>query len=55
MDEQNWWLWVIVATEFVLYLPSETRSSNAMKDISHECKDILLSDFWSAYNRLNVE
>ncbi|RLB86921.1 MAG: IS66 family transposase [Deltaproteobacteria bacterium] len=55
MDGQNWWLWVIVATEVVLYLPSETRGSDAMKDIFHEYKGILLSDFWSAYNKLNVE
>jgi hypothetical protein len=55
MDGQNWWLWVIVATEVVLYLPSETRGSVAIKDIFHEYKGILLSDFWSAYNKLNVE
>jgi hypothetical protein len=55
MDGQNWWLWVIVATEVVLYLPSETRGSDAIKDIFHEYKGILLSDFWSAYNKLNVE
>jgi hypothetical protein len=55
MDGQNWWLWVIVAAEVVLYLPSETRGSDAVKDIFHEYKGILLSDFWSAYNKLNVE
>ena len=55
MDGKNWWLWVIVATEVVLYLPSETRGSDAVKDIFHEYKGILLSDFWSAYNKLNVE
>ncbi|TXT65661.1 MAG: hypothetical protein BAJALOKI1v1_400010 [Promethearchaeota archaeon] len=55
MDGQNWWLRVIVATEVVLYLPSETRGSDAVKDIFHEYKGILLSDFWSAYKKLNVE
>ncbi len=55
MDGQNWWLWVIVATEVVLYLPSESRGSDTIKDIFHEYKGILVSDFWSAYNKLNVE
>jgi len=55
MDGKNWWLWVIVATEVVLYLPSESRGSDTIKDIFHEYKGILLSDFWSAYNKLNVE
>jgi len=55
MDGQNWWLWVIVATEVVLYLPSKSRCSDTIKDIFHEYKGILLSDFWSAYNKLNVE
>jgi len=55
MDGENWWLWVIVATEVVLYLPSESRGSDTIKDIFHEYKGILLSDFWSAYNKLNVE
>ena len=55
MDGENWWLWVIVATEVVLYLPSKSRGSDTVKDIFHEYKGILLSDFWSAYNKLNVE
>ena len=55
MDGKNWWLWVIVATEVVLYLPSESRGSETVKDIFHEYKGILLSDFWSAYNKLDVE
>ena len=55
MDGKNWWLWVIVATEVVLYLPSKSRGSDTIKDIFHEYKGILLSDFWSAYNKLNVE
>lgn len=55
MDGENWWLWVIVATEVVLYLPSESRGSDTVKDIFHEYKGILVSDFWSAYNKLNVE
>jgi len=55
LDSTNWWLWVIVATEVVLYLPSESRGSETIKDIFHEYKGILISDFWSAYNKLNVE
>jgi len=55
MDGENWWLWVIVAAEVVLYLPSKSRGSDTVKDIFSEYKGILLSDFWGAYNKLNVE
>jgi len=55
LDGKNWWLWCIVATEVVLYLPSESRGSEAIKDIFHEYKGILLSDFWTAYNKLDAE
>ncbi|KKM19730.1 hypothetical protein LCGC14_1652640 [marine sediment metagenome] len=55
MDGENWWLWVIVATEVVLYLPSKSRGSETVSDIFHEYKGILLSDFWSAYIKLDVE
>ncbi|MHA1325567.1 MAG: IS66 family transposase [Candidatus Helarchaeota archaeon] len=55
LDGKNWWLWCIVATEVALYLPSDTRGSNAIKDIFHEYKGILLSDFWTAYNKLDAE
>ena len=44
-----------MATEVVLYLPSERRDSDTVKDIFYEYKGILLSDFWSAYNKLDVE
>lgn len=55
MDGENWWLWVIVAAEVVLYISSKSRGSDTVKDIFHEYKGILLSDFWSAYNKLDVE
>lgn len=31
MDGEDWWLWVIVATEVVLYLPSKSRGSETVK------------------------
>lgn len=55
LDGKNWWLWCIVATQVVLYLPSDTRGSDAIKDVFHEYKGILLSDFWTAYNKLDAE
>jgi hypothetical protein len=55
MDGENWWLWVIVAAEVVLYISSKSRGSDTIKDIFQEYKGIMLSDFWSAYNKLNVE
>lgn len=55
MDGENWWLWVIVAAEVVLFISSKSRGSDTIKDIFDEYEGILLSDFWSAYNKLDVE
>jgi len=55
MDGKNFWLWVIVAAEVVLYISSPNRGSDTIKDIFDEYEGILLSDFWSAYNKLDVE
>jgi len=55
MDGENWWLWCIVAVEVVLYLPSKSRGSDTITHIFADYKGILLSDFWSAYNKLTVE
>jgi len=55
MDGENWWLWCIVAVEVVLYLPSKSRGSDTINHIFADYKGILLSDFWSAYNKLTVE
>jgi len=55
MDGENWWLWVIVAAEVVLYISSKSRGSDTIKDIFREYEGIMVSDFWSAYNKLSVE
>lgn len=55
MSGRNWWLWVLVAAEVVLYLPSKSRGSDTVKDIFCDYKGVLLSDFWSAYNKFDVE
>lgn len=55
MDGENWWLWVCVAREVVLYISSETRGSDAIKDVFYDFKGVLVSDFWTAYNKLSVE
>lgn len=55
MDGENWWLWCIVAAQVVLYLPSKSRGSNTIAHIFDDYKGILLSDFWTAYNKLTVE
>ncbi|MHA1253041.1 MAG: hypothetical protein ACTSRP_23845 [Candidatus Helarchaeota archaeon] len=44
----------MITTEVILFLPSETLGSDSMKNIFHGYKCILLSDFWSAYNKLNI-
>ena len=54
-DGDNWWLWVIATAHVVLYINSPTRGHVAVKDIFAEFDGILISDFYSAYNKLTVE
>jgi hypothetical protein len=54
-DGDNWWLWVIASAHVVLYINSPTRGHVAVKDIFEEFNGVLISDFWSAYNKLTVE
>ena len=55
MDGKNHWLWVIVTGHVILYLASESRGHETVEDIFDGYKGILISDFWSAYNRLDTE
>lgn len=54
-DGDNWWLWVVATAHVVLYINSPTRGHVAIKDLFDEFDGILISDFWSAYNKLTVE
>jgi len=55
LDGRNWWLWVVVTANVVLFKASESRGSGTIKDMFDGYKGILISDFWSAYNKLSVE
>nr|MDO8086274.1 transposase [Candidatus Sigynarchaeum springense] len=55
MDGKNHWLWVIVTGLVILYLASESRGHETVEEIFDGYEGILISDFWSAYNRLDAE
>lgn len=54
-DGKNWWMWVVVTGHVVLFLQDASRGHQVIKDIFDDYKGILLSDFWTAYNCLDVE
>lgn len=54
MDGKNHWLWVIVTGHVILYLASESRGHETIEALFDGYKGILISDFWTAYNRLDV-
>jgi hypothetical protein len=55
LDGRNWWLWVVVTANVVLFKASDSRGHTTIKDMFDGYKGILISDFWSAYNKLSVE
>ena len=55
MDGSNWWLWVVVTANVVLFKVSESRGHDTIKEMFEGYKGILISDFWSAYNKLSAE
>jgi rubrerythrin len=55
LDGRNWWLWVVVTANVVLFKASDNRGHTTIKDMFEGYKGILISDFWSAYNKLSVE
>ena len=55
LDGKNWWLWVVVTANVVLFKASDSRGHATIKDMFEGYKGILISDFWSAYNKLSVE
>jgi hypothetical protein len=55
MDGKNHWLWVVVTGHVILYLASESRGHETIEDLFDGYKGVLISDFWTAYNRLDVE
>jgi hypothetical protein len=55
MDGNNWWLWILVTAHVVLFLPSKSRGHETVQDIFEGYKGVLVSDFFTAYNCLDVE
>ncbi|HME56498.1 MAG TPA: transposase, partial [Candidatus Lokiarchaeia archaeon] len=55
MDGSNWWLWTVVTANVVLFKVSESRGHDTIKEMFEGYKGILISDFWSAYNKLSAE
>jgi len=55
LDGRNWWLWVVVTANVILFKASDSRGHATIKDMFEGYKGIMISDFWSAYNKLSVE
>jgi len=55
LDGKNHWLWVVVTGHVILYLASQSRGHDTVEDIFDGYKGVLISDFWTAYNRLDAE
>lgn len=55
MDGKNWWMWVLVTTHVVLYMPNASRGHEVIAPIFEGYKGVVVSDFFSAYNMLDVE
>jgi len=54
-DTTNRWLWILATAHVILFLPSDSRGHETVQDIFEGYKGVLVSDFWSAYNKLNVK
>lgn len=55
MDTKNRWLWILATAHVILFLPSDSRGHETVQDIFEGYKGVVVADFWSAYNKLNVE
>lgn len=52
MDGEHWWMWVLVAKDIVtLYKASNTRGHEAIEDEIADYDGVIVSDFWSAYQK----
>lgn len=50
MDGENWWLWILVTANVVLFKVSESRGHESIEDIIKGFEGTIIADFFSAYS-----
>lgn len=50
MDGENWWLWILVTANVVLFKVSESRGHESIEDIIQGFEGTIIADFFSAYS-----
>ena len=55
LNGENWWLWVLVTKKVVIYHAHASRGHKAIKQKLTGFVGVIISDFWSAYNKLDQE
>ncbi len=54
MKGENWWLWVVCCANFVLYIQSDSRGHESVKDILEGFEGTLIADFFRAYDKFEA-
>lgn len=55
MRGENWWVWVICNAHFSLYFESKTRGYQAIEALMKNFSGAVVSDCWTAYEKLEQE
>jgi len=55
MNGKNWWMWVLVTKNIAIYHVNKSRGHDAIKRELEDFQGVIISDFWTAYNKLNYE
>jgi hypothetical protein len=55
MRGENWWVWVICNAHFSLFFESKTRGYQAIEALMKDFSGAVVSDCWTAYEKLELE
>lgn len=55
LDGKRWWRWVLATKLLAIYHTAATRGHQAIKELVRDYAGILVTDFWSAYEKLLQE
>lgn len=55
LDGKQWWMWVLATELIVIYHAAETRGHKAIKELLSDYAGILVTNFWSAYEKMPQE
>lgn len=53
LDGKRWWMWVLATKLVAIYHASETRGHEGIKELVRDYAGILVTDFWTAYEKLS--